>query len=102
MVKIQQEEQKLEAEAQDNSNKILEFLRGSSLLEAGITDNKLHMRGSKDIATLEDFARAWNYKNYGKAQGVYGDNIPMRNTPSTKPKSKPKDVDSTLPKVPKN
>ncbi len=56
----QQETERLEAEAQDNSNKILEFLKGSSLLEAGINDNKLHMRGSKDIATLEivDFGPA--------------------------------------------
>ena len=59
----EQEEQKLEAEAQDNSNKILEFLRGSSLLEAGINDNNLHMRGSKDIATLE-------IVNFGPAKEV--------------------------------
>ena len=47
----------------DNSNKILEFLKGSSLLEAGINDGKLHMRGSKDIATLE-------IVNFGPANDV--------------------------------
>ena len=47
------EEQRLEEEAQDNSSKILEFLKPSNILEAGITDGKLHLRGSKDIATLE-------------------------------------------------
>lgn len=59
----QQEEEKLEAEAQDNSNNILEFLKGSSLLEAGINDNQLHMRGSKDVATLE-------IVNFGPAKDV--------------------------------
>ena len=47
------EEQRLEEEAQDNSSKILEFLKPSNILEAGINDGKLHLRGSKDIATLE-------------------------------------------------
>ena len=49
----QAEAKRLEEEAQDNSNKILEFLKPSNILEAGINDNKLHLRGSKDIATLE-------------------------------------------------
>ena len=35
------------------SNKILEFFKNSSILEAGIIDNKIHLRGSRDIATLE-------------------------------------------------
>ena len=49
----QAEELRLEEEAKDNSSKILEFLKASSLLEAGITDNVLHLRGSRDIASLE-------------------------------------------------
>lgn len=49
----QAEEMRLEEEAKDNSSKILEFLKASSLLEAGITDNVLHLRGSRDIASLE-------------------------------------------------
>ena len=49
----QAEAKRLEEEAQDNSNKILEFLKPSNILEAGINDNKLHLRGSKDITTLE-------------------------------------------------
>jgi hypothetical protein len=59
----QEEAKRLEEEAMDNSNKILEFLKGSSLLEAGITDGKLHMRGSKDIATVE-------IVNFGNAKDV--------------------------------
>jgi hypothetical protein len=59
----QEEAKKLEEEAMDNSNKILEFLKGSSLLEAGINDNKLHMRGSKDVATVEII-------NFGNAKDV--------------------------------
>lgn len=47
------EEQALQEQAEKNSNTILEFLKDSSLLEAGITDNKIHMRGAKDVATLE-------------------------------------------------
>jgi hypothetical protein len=43
----------LQEQAEKNSNTILEFLKDSSLLEAGITDNKIHMRGAKDVATLE-------------------------------------------------
>ena len=49
----QAEESRLEEEAKDNSSKILEFLKASSLLEAGINDNILHIRGSRDIASLE-------------------------------------------------
>jgi len=52
-IQKQEEEQRLEEEAQDNSNKILEFLNASNILEAGINDNKLHLRGARDIATLE-------------------------------------------------
>ena len=49
----QAEETRLEEQAQDNSNKILQFLEASSILEAGINDNKLHIRGSRDVATLD-------------------------------------------------
>jgi hypothetical protein len=52
-IQKQEEEQRLEEESQDNSNKILEFLNASNILEAGINDNKLHLRGARDIATLE-------------------------------------------------
>ncbi len=48
-----EEEHRLEEQAQDNSNRILEFLKPSSILEAGITDTMLHIRGSRDIASLE-------------------------------------------------
>lgn len=47
------EEQRLEEEAQDKSNRILEFLKPTNILEAGIKDGKLHIRGSRDIATFE-------------------------------------------------
>jgi len=49
----QAEEKRLEEEAQDKSNRILEFLKPSNILEAGINDGKLHIRGSRDIATFE-------------------------------------------------
>lgn len=47
------EEHRLEEEAKDNSNTILEFLKASNILEAGLNDGKLHLRGARDIATLE-------------------------------------------------
>lgn len=49
----QAEEKRLEEEAQDNSNRILEFFKPSNILEAGINNGKLHIRGSRDIATFE-------------------------------------------------
>ena len=49
----QADEKRLEEEAQDNSNRILEFLKPSNILEAGINDGKLHIRGSRDIASFE-------------------------------------------------
>jgi len=51
--KQQEEQERLEEEAKSNSNKILEFLQNSNLLEAGINDNTLVMRGSRDVARLE-------------------------------------------------
>jgi hypothetical protein len=52
-----------EAEKQDNSNKILEFLKDSSLLEAGLNDNKIVMRGARDVAQLE-------IVNFGPAKDI--------------------------------
>jgi len=49
----QAEEKRLEEQAQDNTNKILEFLKPSNVLEAGVNDGKLHIRGSRDIASFE-------------------------------------------------
>lgn len=51
--KEQEEQTRLEEQANDNSQKILQFLKASNILEAGINDNKLHMRGSRDVATLD-------------------------------------------------
>ena len=56
-------EEDLEVEASDNSDRILNFLRHSDLLEAGITDGKLHMRGTNDVATL-------NIVNFGESQTI--------------------------------
>ena len=47
----------------DNSNKILEFLKNSNILEAGINDNILHIRGSKDIFSA-------NIVNFGNGKQV--------------------------------
>lgn len=47
------EEKRLEEEANDNSNRILEFFKPSNILEAGINDNVLHLRGSRDITSLQ-------------------------------------------------
>ena len=52
-IQKQEEEQRLEEEATDNSNKILQFLQASNILEAGLNDGKLHLRGARDLATLE-------------------------------------------------
>ncbi len=52
-VQQKEEEHRLEEEAKDNSNTILEFLKASNILEAGLNDGKLHLRGARDIATLE-------------------------------------------------
>jgi len=49
----QAEAKRLEEEAMDNTNKILEFLKPSNILEAGLNNGKLHVRGSRDIATFE-------------------------------------------------
>ena len=60
---VQAEEKALQEQAEENSNTILEFLRDSNLLEAGFKENKLHMRGSKNVATLE-------VVNFGSAKEV--------------------------------
>ena len=49
----QAEEKRLEEESKDNSNRILEFFKPSNILEAGINDNVLHLRGSRDITSLQ-------------------------------------------------
>ena len=38
--------------------------------------DRIAKKEGKEITTLEDFQESWNYKNYDKAQGVYGDNKP--------------------------
>ena len=60
---VEAEEQALQEQAEENSNTILRFLEDSNLLEAGINDNKLHMRGSKNVATLE-------VVNFGPAKDI--------------------------------
>ena len=60
---VEAEEQALQEQAEENSNKILEFLRDSNLLEAGFNNDKLHMRGSQDVATLE-------VVNFGPAKDI--------------------------------
>ncbi len=52
-VQQKEEENRLEEEAKDNSNNILEFLNASNILEAGLNNGKLHLRGARDVATLE-------------------------------------------------
>ncbi|MDA8842098.1 hypothetical protein N9N08_00300 [bacterium] len=47
------EEDRIEEEAQDKSNRILEFLKATNILEAGINEGTLHMRGSRDIASFK-------------------------------------------------
>jgi len=52
--KKEAEEQRLEEEAQDRSQRIFEFLKPTNILEAGVNDDGvLHMRGSRDIASLK-------------------------------------------------
>lgn len=50
-----EEEKRLEEEAAalDKSNQVLEFLRPTNLLQAGITDGKLHIQDSRNVVTLE-------------------------------------------------
>ena len=52
--KKEAEEQRLEEEAQDRTQRIFEFLKPTNILEAGVNDEGvLHMRGSRDIASLK-------------------------------------------------
>ncbi len=52
--KKEAEEQRLEEEAQDRTKKIFEFLKPTNILEAGVNDDGvLHIRGSRDIASLK-------------------------------------------------
>lgn len=50
-----EEQKRLEEEAAvlDNTNQVLEFLRPTNLLQAGIADGKLHIQDSRNIITLE-------------------------------------------------
>jgi len=50
-----EEQKRLEEEAAalDKSNQVLEFLRPTNLLQAGIADGKLHIQDSRNIITLE-------------------------------------------------
>ena len=59
-------EEELMREAEDNSSRILKFLEHSDLMEVGITDGVLHMRGARDVASL-------NIVNFGEAHSVMGD-----------------------------
>ena len=59
-IRIQEE---TELQAQNNSQDILRFLENSSLLEAGITDGVVHLRGDRDVASL-------NIVEFGNAQDV--------------------------------
>ena len=62
--------------------------------------DRIAKKEGKEITTLEDFARAWNYKNYGKAQGVYGDNTPMRPEMVTKaPPARPAELEPKVDKT---
>jgi hypothetical protein len=52
--KKEAEEQRLEEEAQDRTQRIFEFLKPTNILEAGVNDDGvLHIRGSRDIASLK-------------------------------------------------
>lgn len=63
--KLQAELEKANLESVQQEN-ILEFLQASSLLEAGINDNKIVMRGARDVAQLE-------IVNFGLAKEVMAD-----------------------------
>ena len=69
-------QEELEMQSQDNSNHILKFLENSSLLEAGIDQGVLHMRGSSDVASLNiiDFGQAQSVmENLGISESALGD-----------------------------
>ena len=66
--------------------------------------DRIAKKQGRETATLEDFAKAWNYKHYGKAKNVYGDGTPMRPEMVTKaPLERPAELDPTKkePKVDK-
>ena len=55
--------------------------------------DRIAKKEKRDIATLEDFGRAWNYKHYSKAKSVYGKDIPMRPEMKTKmPPNRPNNL----------
>tara|TARA_R110000851_G_scaffold128783_1_gene261328 strand:- start:551 stop:1558 length:1008 start_codon:yes stop_codon:yes gene_type:complete len=59
--------------------------------------DRLANKDGADTTTLEHFARAWNYINFGKAESVYGKDIPMRKGVVTSPRPKSK-TDKDAPK----
>ncbi len=62
--------------------------------------DRLAKKAGKETTTLEDFARAWNYKNFGKAKGVYGDGTPMRPEMVTKaPPARPAELEPKVDKT---
>ena len=63
-------------QAQNNSQDILRFLENSSLLEAGITDGVVHLRGDRDVASLKivEFGNAQEVmNNLGISESALGD-----------------------------
>lgn len=63
--KLEAELEKANLESVQQEN-ILEFLQASSLLDAGINDNKVVMRGARDVAQLE-------IVNFGPAKHIMAD-----------------------------
>jgi hypothetical protein len=67
------EEERVEKESADNSNAILEFLRTTNLLRAGINDGKLNMQDARYILSLEvvDFGAGKEVlQNYGISESA--------------------------------
>ena len=83
--------------------KLTKLMLETILLKMTFGDRIAKKQG-RETATLEDFAKAWNYKHYGKAKNVYGDGTPMRPEMVTKaPLERPAELDPTKkePKVDK-
>ena len=57
--------------------KLTKLMLDTILLKMRFGD-RIAKKEGRETATLEDFAKAWNYKHYGKAKSIYGDNTPMR------------------------
>ena len=69
--------------------------------------DRIAKKQGRSVATLEDFARAWNPINYDKAQKVYGKGIPMRDEvkgikpPLDRPAELDPDTPTDIPKIDK-